>query len=206
MTEAASRRTFLRVAATSGAALLVGLHIPLARAAPSTNSAPFAPNAFIRIDPEGLVTLIMPQVEVGQGVYTSVAMILAEELDADWNRVRLEAAPPDQALYVNPLFGIQVTGSSNSIRAFWMPLRKAAASAREMLIQAAAHRWRVSADSCSTQNGEVLHEASGRRLAYGGLAAQPSALARQGHLESRRRYTARRISLGLYRQDVRQHR
>ena len=97
----------------------------------------FAPNAFIRIDTRGKVTLIMPQVEMGQGIYTAVAMILAEELDADFGQVALEAAPPNDKLYGNPIFGIQVTGNSNSVRSFWLPLRKAAAGARAVLIQAA---------------------------------------------------------------------
>jgi len=87
----------------------------------------FAPNAFIRIDAHGKVTLIMPQVEMGQGIYTAVAMILAEELDAAFDQVTLEAAPPSDKLYGNPTFGIQVTGNSNSVRAFWLPLRKARA-------------------------------------------------------------------------------
>ena len=193
MTESISRRAFLQGTTLSGAALLVGFHIPGFGAAASSGasssrapdsagtSAPgstgsFAPNGFIRIDPQGVVTLIMPQVEMGQGVYTSIAMILAEELDARWDRVRLEHAPPDAARYSNPLFGIQVTGSSNSIRAFWMPLRKAAASAREMLLEAAARRWKVSVDSCEALDSEVLHEASGRRLAYGSLVAEASTI------------------------------
>ncbi|HEY6645398.1 xanthine dehydrogenase family protein molybdopterin-binding subunit [Povalibacter sp.] len=181
MTEATSRRTFLQVTLASGAALLVGFHVPLAGAAPSkgggAGAARFAPNGFIRIDREGAVTLIMPQVEMGQGVYTSIAMILAEELDAAWDRVRLEAAPPDQALYANPIFGIQVTGNSNSIRAFWTPLREAAASARAMLVQAAAQRWQVSPATCVTQQSEVRHPPSGRTLAYGALIAEATRMA-----------------------------
>ena len=94
------------------------------------DDGPFAPNAFIRIDRTGKVTLIMPQVEMGQGVYTALAMILAEELDARFDQVTVEAAPPSDALYGNPIFGIQATGNSNSVRAFWKQLRKAGASAR----------------------------------------------------------------------------
>jgi isoquinoline 1-oxidoreductase subunit beta len=96
-------------------------------AAPRGREGVFAPNAFIRIDTHGRITLIMPQVEMGQGVYTSLAMILAEELDAVFDQVVLEAAPPNEKLYANPAFGVQATGNSNSIRAFWTPLRKAAA-------------------------------------------------------------------------------
>jgi isoquinoline 1-oxidoreductase beta subunit len=162
---------------TSGTAggLLLAFHLPV-RAAnepvqpPDVTAGKFAPNAFIRIDPAGQTTLVMPQVEMGQGVYTAVAMILAEELDADFSRVTLEHAPPNDKLYGNPTFGLQVTGNSNSIRAFWMPLRKAGANARAMLIQAAAQQWQVDPASCSAANGQVTHSESGRKLPYGMLA------------------------------------
>jgi isoquinoline 1-oxidoreductase beta subunit len=130
----------------------------------------FAPNAFIRINSAGETTLVMPQVEMGQGVYTSIPMILAEELDADFSQVSLLHAPPSDKLYGNPTFGLQVTGNSNSIRAFWMPLRNAGASARAMLLQAAAQQWQVEPTSCTTSNGEVTHKESGRKLSYGALA------------------------------------
>src|SRR6195256_69655 len=135
---------------------------------------PFAPNAFIRIDTAGKTTLVMPQVEMGQGVYTAVAMILAEELDADFSQVTLQHAPPNDRLYGNPTFGLQVTGNSNSIRAFWKPLRNAGAGARAMLVQAAAQQWQVEPASCTTANGEVTHKESGRKLSYGALAAAAS--------------------------------
>ncbi len=138
--------------------------------APDNTAGQFAPNAFIRIDHSGKTTLVMPQVEMGQGVYTAVAMILAEELDADYTQVVLEHAPPNDKLYGNPIFGIQVTGNSNSIRAFWKPLRNAGAAARAMLVQAAAQQWQVDAASCSASNGKVIHAASGRTLGYGDLA------------------------------------
>ncbi len=118
----------------------------------------------------GKTTLVMPQVEMGQGVYTAVAMILAEELDADFSQVTLLHAPPNDKLYGNPTFGIQVTGNSNSIRAFWKPLREAGAGARAMLVQAAAQQWQVEAARCTTSNGEVRHAESGRKLGYGALA------------------------------------
>ena len=111
---------------------MLAFHLPL-RAAnepeqpPDSPAGQFAPNAFIRIDHAGKTTLVMPQVEMGQGIYTSISMILAEELDADWAQVMLEHAPPNDKLYANPIFGIQVTGNSNSIRAFWKPLRMAGA-------------------------------------------------------------------------------
>jgi isoquinoline 1-oxidoreductase beta subunit len=137
----------------------------------------FAPNAFIRIDPNGDTTLVMPQVEMGQGVYTAIPMILAEELDADFSRVKLLHAPPNDKLYGNPLFGLQVTGNSNSIRSFWMPLRKAGATARAMLVQAAAQQWNVEPAVCSAANGQVIHAASGRKLGYGELALEANKVA-----------------------------
>ena len=154
---------------------LLAFHVPV-RAVnepvqpPDDTAGKFAPNAFIRIDLSGKTTLVMPQVEMGQGTYTSISMILAEELDADFAKVAVEHAPPSDKLYGNPVFGIQVTGNSNSVRAFWKPLRNAGASARSMLMQAAAQRWQVEPATCTTANGKVLHAASGRRLSYGELA------------------------------------
>jgi isoquinoline 1-oxidoreductase beta subunit len=165
---ALSRRGFLQAGLAVGGALVVGFHLPFARGAQPGKSV-FAPNAFIRIDPHGKVALIMPQVEMGQGIYTSVAMILAEELDADFDQVSLEAAPPNDKLYGNPTFGIQVTGNSNSVRAFWLPLRKAAAGTRVILVQAASQQWKVEPAGIRTEKGEAIHETSGRRLAYAAL-------------------------------------
>jgi isoquinoline 1-oxidoreductase subunit beta len=168
-----SRRELLAGGLAGG--FLLAFHLPV-RAAnepvqpPDVTEGKFAPNAFIRIDNAGKTTLIMPQVEMGQGVYTSIPMILAEELDADFSQVRLLHAPPNDKLYGNPTFGLQVTGNSNSIRAFWMPLRNAGASARAMLVQAAAQQWQVEPASCTTSNGEVTHKESGRKLSYGALA------------------------------------
>jgi isoquinoline 1-oxidoreductase beta subunit len=136
---------------------------------PDVTAGKFAANAFIRIDHSGQTTLIMPQVEMGQGVYTSIPMILAEELDADFSRVILEHAPPSDKLYGNPLFGIQATGNSNSVRAWWKPLRTAGASARAMLLEAAAEHWQVDPASCTTSNGYVIHAGSGRKIGYGAL-------------------------------------
>jgi isoquinoline 1-oxidoreductase beta subunit len=172
-----SRRSVL----TSGLAggFLLAFHLPL-RAAnepeqpPDVTAGKFAPNAFIRIDPAGKTTLVMPQVEMGQGVYTAVAMILAEELDADFAQVTLAHAPPNDKLYGNPVFGLQVTGNSNSIRAWWKPLRVAGANARAMLVQAAAQQWQVEPASCTTSNGEVTHKQSGRKLSYGALTSAAS--------------------------------
>jgi isoquinoline 1-oxidoreductase subunit beta len=166
-TRGTTRRAFLEASLGLGGSLFMGFHIPLAGAAGEKDV--FAPNAFIRIDRRGAITLIMPQVEMGQGIYTAIAMILAEELDAAFDQVRLEAAPPNDKLYGNPTFGIQVTGNSNSIRAFWMPLRKAAAGTRAILVQAASQIWKVDPATIRTDNSTALHEASGRRLDYAAL-------------------------------------
>lgn len=163
-----SRRSFLAAGAASVS--LLAFRLPLAAAPAGQPVGEFVPNAFIRIDEAGRLTLVMPQVEMGQGVYTSVAMILAEELDADLTQVSLEHAPPDDRMYGNPAFGMQVTGNSNSIRAWWMPLRRAGATARAMLIAAAAEQWQVDPANCTASKGEVLHSGSGRRLGYGALA------------------------------------
>jgi isoquinoline 1-oxidoreductase beta subunit len=172
-----SRRALLTGGLAGG--FLLAFHLPV-RAVnepvqpPDVTDGKFAPNAFIRIDNAGKTTLVMPQVEMGQGVYTAVAMILAEELDADFAQLTLEHAPPNDKLYGNPTFGLQVTGNSNSIRAFWKPLREAGAGARAMLVQAAAREWQVEPASCTTANGEVTHKDSGRKLAYGALALAAS--------------------------------
>lgn len=168
-----SRRAVLTGGLAAG--FLFAFHLPV-RAVnepiqpPDSTDGKFAPNAFIRIDDAGHTTLVMPQVEMGQGVYTAVAMILAEELDADLSQVTLEHAPPNDKLYGNPVFGIQVTGNSNSIRAWWKALRNAGASARAMLVQAAAQQWQVDPSSCTTAKSQVTHSASGRKLSYGELA------------------------------------
>jgi isoquinoline 1-oxidoreductase beta subunit len=172
---ALSRRVVLQNGLAGG--LVLAFQWPL-RAAPVNEpeqqpdqpDGQFAPNAFIRIDNAGKTTLVIPQAEMGQGVYTAIAMILAEELDADYAQVVIKHAPASDKLYANPLFGIQVTGNSNSIRSFWDKLRGAGAAARAMLITAAASQWQVDAESCSAANGKVTHAASNRTLTYGELA------------------------------------
>jgi isoquinoline 1-oxidoreductase beta subunit len=167
-----SRRTVLKSGLAAGFTL--AFHLP-ARAASELGQGAdaaggqFAPNAFIRIDHAGKITLVMPQVEMGQGIYTAISMILAEELDVDFGKVALEHAPPNEKLYANPMLGIQVTGNSTSIRAFWKPLRQAGAAARAMLVQAAAQLWQVDPRSCTAASSVVTHTASGRSLGYGDL-------------------------------------
>src|SRR5258705_12368480 len=132
-----SRRQFLSASASLGGGLLIGFRTGPAIAAPeSPASAPFVPNAFIRIEGDGQIVLTMPYVEMGQGTYTSIPMLIAEELEVDLKQVRLEHAPPAEKRYANPLFGGQATGNSNAIRGAWQPLREAGATARTLLVSA----------------------------------------------------------------------
>ncbi|MGB0057298.1 MAG: molybdopterin cofactor-binding domain-containing protein, partial [Methyloceanibacter sp.] len=138
-----SRRAFLVTTAAAGGGMLVAFYLPqriIAEAA-GADAHVFGPNAFIRIRQDNSVALVMPQVEMGQGTYTSMPMLIAEELEVDLAQVSLEAAPPDDILYANPLVGFQVTGGSTSVMAMWEPLRRAGATARVMLIAAAAAQW-----------------------------------------------------------------
>src|SRR6266852_7088656 len=175
-----SRREFLIAGAAAGGGLLLGWHMDggprLAAAATAAPALEFAPNAFIRVGTDGGVTLIMGQVEMGQGMYTSMPMLLAEELEVGLDQVRLEHAPPDDKRYVNPLFGFQATGGSTSVKGLYLPMRRAGATARTMLIAAAAERWSVEPASCRADRGSVIHAASGRRLGYGALAAAAAEL------------------------------
>src|SRR5262249_8681880 len=134
-----------------------------------TSNAPFAPNQFLRIDHAGKVTFVSPMIEMGQGTYTSLPMLIAEELEVDVNKVAIEHPPADDKLYVNPLIGMQMTGASTAIRGMYVPLRRAGATARVMLVQAAAQRWKVDASTCRAQNGAVVHTPTGRKLGYGAL-------------------------------------
>jgi isoquinoline 1-oxidoreductase subunit beta len=172
-----SRREFVTVLTAAGGSLLLGYRVGEGQRVASVASAPsFAPNAFIRIAPDGSITLFMPQAEMGQGTHTSMSMLLAEELEVTPEQVRLEHAPPDDKLYANPLFGEQITGASSSIRMFYDPLRRAGATARDMLIAAAAASWNVDAASCRARKGVVTHTPTGRTLSYGALAAKAAAL------------------------------
>jgi isoquinoline 1-oxidoreductase subunit beta len=172
-----TRRAMLKATAAAGGGLMLGLTIPrLPAAFAAESNADFSPNAFIRIDPDSKITFTIPQVEMGQGIYTALSMILAEELDAPFDNVTVIAAPPDDKLYANPLLGFQATGGSTSVRAFWGPMRIAGAAARAMLVQAAAAKWSVDPASCRTENGEVLHDASAQKAAYGELTQAAASL------------------------------
>jgi isoquinoline 1-oxidoreductase subunit beta len=173
-----SRRRFLQAGAASGGGLLLSVSLPLANgAAEAADAGGFAPNAFIRIGSDGQIVLTMPYVEMGQGTYTSIPMLIAEELEVDLKQVRVEHAPPNEQLYGNPLLGgVQATGGSTTIRASWKPLRQAGAIARTMLVAAAAKRWNADPASCRAQSGEVLHAPTGRSIKYGELAADAAGM------------------------------
>lgn len=161
----ASRREFLEVSLVGGAALLIGFGCRAPEeTATGSETGEFRPNGWVRIDPDGKVTLTVGKSEMGQGVRTSLPMILAEELDADFDRIELAQAMP------GPDFGHLGTGGSGSVRGSWGPLRLAGATARAMLVAAAAARWKVEPSSCRTESGVVSHPPSGRKATYGELA------------------------------------
>ncbi|MEY4135193.1 MAG: hypothetical protein RL386_1543, partial [Bacteroidota bacterium] len=166
------RRSFLKVSALAGGGLLVGVQWLYGRPnaqLPNDEAARF--NAYIKIYPDGRIVIMSPNPEIGQGVKTSMPMIVAEELDADWNMVTVEQAPLDTVLYTR-----QVAGGSGSIRASWTTLRKAGATARTLLITAAAQQWQVNPEECTAADSVVRHPASGRTLGYGQLATAAAAI------------------------------
>jgi isoquinoline 1-oxidoreductase subunit beta len=161
-----SRRDFLTAGVAAGAGLVIGFYLPHGSSA-SRNA--FAPNAYLKITPDGKITIVVARSEMGQGVRTSLPMILAEELEADWKQITIEQAGASM------LYGDQTTGGSASVRTTWDPMRKAGAAAREMLISAAALEWGVPRSGCKAENSAVVHAASNRRLTYGQLASKAGA-------------------------------
>jgi isoquinoline 1-oxidoreductase beta subunit len=170
-----SRRAFLQGGSLFLGFALLGANSKAVLAATASQvtgeeiKAPFEPNAFIRIDPKGMVTLVMPMVEMGQGVYTAMAMLLAEELEVDLDQVQLQHAPANDALYANPILQNQTTGASTTIRAFWTPLRQAGAVARTLLVAAAAKKWDVDPATCLARKGVVSDASGSRHFGYGEL-------------------------------------
>src|SRR5947207_4254098 len=169
-------RAFLETAGAASAGLVISFYLPSGPRFRSTTAGPFAPNAWLRIGADESVLVIVDRSEMGQGVTTALPMLLAEELEADWSKIRIEFAPADKA-YTNPMFGMQGTGGSTSVRAAYTPLRKAGAAAREMLVAAACQTWGVDRVDCRTERGVVIHTGSKRRLTYGQLAAKAATLA-----------------------------
>ena len=173
-----SRRNFFKTSALAGGGLVLGVYFPgLERSAEAAEQATstFVPNAFLRIGKDSSVIIMGNHCEMGQGAYTSGAMIVAEELDADWTKVRVEPAPVDPA-YNHAVYGIQMTGGSTSTWSEWDRLRKAGSAARQMLLTAAAETWKVDPATCRTENGHVIHADSQRRLSYGELVEKAATL------------------------------
>ncbi|ESZ12995.1 aldehyde dehydrogenase [Mesorhizobium sp. L48C026A00] len=182
---------------------MLGFSLPFATGeAEAAAGDVFAPNAFVRIGSDGKISLIMPYVEMGQGTYTAIPMLIAEELEVDLKQVQLQHAPPDEKLYMNPLLGIQATGNSNAIRGAWEPLRQAGAAARTMLVAAAADRWKVDPATCRAESGEVVHAATGRRLGYGELAADAARMPVPPSIELKRPEDFRLIGTPVKRLDT----
>ncbi len=170
----------------------------------AAGTAVFQPNPWVRIAEDGAITIVIDRSEMGQGVATSLAMLVAEELEVDLAQVGIEFAPADPA-YANPEFGEQVTGGSTSIRSSWLPLRRAGAEAREMLIAAAAAAWQVDASECRAEHGAVLHLRSERRLGYGTLAAKAAALPRPKNVRLKERAAFRLIGRPVTRMELEGH-
>ena len=174
-----SRRKFIQTGAAAGGGLLLSFYLPAFgkfRNAGLPAPVNFVPNAFIRIGTDDIITVIVNHSEMGQGAYTSLPMILADELDADWSKVRFEAAPVDPA-YNHTAFGMQMTGGSTSTNSEWDRFRKAGATGKYMLIAAAAQTWDVDASTCKAEKGCVIHTGTGRKLTYGQLVEKASAIA-----------------------------
>ncbi|MDB5029993.1 molybdopterin cofactor-binding domain-containing protein [Mucilaginibacter sp.] len=170
--QSVSRRHFLKVSSIAGGGIMFGFHL-LTDASPVKHAAGaiFSPNAYVSIDSNGLITLMSPNPEIGQGVKTALPMILAEELDVQWDKVVVEMAPLDQSKY-----GSQTTGGSGAVRTRYTPIRNAGATARQMMITAAAQQWGANEDDCYAENAFVIHKPSGKKLAYGDLAAKAALL------------------------------
>jgi len=178
MAQTVSRRTFLKVSikvSAAGGAFIVGGYLPGLEKKASAAGV-FEPGVWIKIGADDSVTVMLSQLEMGQGVMTSMPMLVAEELDVEWSKIKTEWTPADPK-YGNPNFGgLQLTAGSNSVRGMWKILREAGATARAMLVTAAAQTWSVPEAQCSTDKGEVVHNSSGRRLRYGALVDKAATL------------------------------
>jgi isoquinoline 1-oxidoreductase beta subunit len=177
MSSTLNRRSFLQVSAAAGGGLLVGACLPSLTGGNTLLAAgSFEPNVWIKVNADDTVRIMLTMLEMGQGVMTSMPMLVAEELDFDWTRIKTEWAGADPK-YGNPNFGgQQLTAGSNSVRGMWKVLREAGATARTMLVTAAAQTWGVAENTCTTDKGEVIHQASGRRMKYGALVDKAAAL------------------------------
>lgn len=167
------RRKFLKTGVLGATGLIVGFYLPGKHELLAADAAPAVMNAYIHVSPDDVVTVLVSKSEMGQGVATALPMLVAEELECDWRKVRFEFAPAAR-VYFDPAFGMQGTGGSTSIHSSWEPLRKAGATAREMLVSAAAQKWGVDASECRAENGKVVHMGTKRTATYGSLAEAAS--------------------------------
>ncbi|MDE3738676.1 xanthine dehydrogenase family protein molybdopterin-binding subunit [Metapseudomonas resinovorans] len=177
-----SRRGFLKASAAVGSGLLISFTVPGLMGDARAAEGEFSPNAYIRIDRSGKVFFIIQPVEMGQATYTSMPALIAEELEVALDQVVIEHAPADDKRYANPMLGFQVTGGSTSVPANWVPLRQAGATARTLLVMAAAQQWSVPVESCKAENGVVVHAESGRKLGYGELVDAAAKLPMPGEV------------------------
>jgi isoquinoline 1-oxidoreductase beta subunit len=173
VTNGLSRHGFLRTGAAMGGGLLLSLSMPLGhREAEAAGVRDLAANALVRVGNDGQIVVTMHSVEMSQGDHIAIALLIADELEADLARFRLEPASANDEVYGSSLLaGTQATGGLAGVRAIWMPMRQVAAIARIMLVTAASQRWKVDPDSCHAQSSEVIHASSGRRVGYGEVAA-----------------------------------
>src|SRR4029453_18994230 len=177
MTSTLNRRSFLQVSAAAGGGLLVGTYLPSWTGSEVVNAAgSFEPNVWIKVNADDSVRIMLTMLEMGQGVMTSMPMLVAEELDFDWKKIKTEWAGADRK-NGNPNFGGQpLTAGSNSVRGMWKVLRESGATARAMLVTAAAQTWGVAENTCTRDRGRVIHQGSGRRLKCGAPADKAAAL------------------------------
>jgi len=202
------RRDFLKISVAASGGLLIGFRFPGISALPSAQSSSaqaasantFMPNAFVRIGTDERITVIVNHSEMGQGVYTSLPMLLADELDADWTKVGFEAAPVDPK-YNHPAFGMQMTGGSSSVYSGLQQFREAGAAARAMLIAAAAQQWNVDASTCLTESGAVFNK-KGQKLTYGHLATAAAKLPPPEHVQLKDPKTFKLIGKPIKRLDT----
>ena len=179
-----SRRKFFKDSAALAGGLVIGFYLPQGGRAYAAEARPqpvYPPNAFIHIAPDNNITIVVNKSEMGQGVYTSLPMLIAEELEADWSRISVMSAPV-AAVYNHTAFGMQMTGGSSSVPSSWDQLRRVGASGRLMLIRAAAQQWGVPESECHAENSEVIHAASGQRASYGALADAANKLPMPEHV------------------------
>ncbi|SFU83228.1 xanthine dehydrogenase family protein molybdopterin-binding subunit [Pseudoduganella namucuonensis] len=169
------RRRFL--ASSAASALVIAFQLPgAAKVAHAAQDQGFSPNAYLRIGADDSITIIVALVEMGQGTFTSVPMLIAEELEVELSKVKVEPAPADEKTFGHPLYGLQITGGSASIQGAWAKLRQVGATAKQMLVTAAAQTWAVPEQECRAVGGQIIHGPSGRKLSYGKLAAAASRL------------------------------